>query len=298
MRPQQHDVPVYVVLTMRSDYLGDCAQFTGLPEALNDSQFLVPRMTRAQLGAPSRSDRRCAAGGSALDSCNGSYTTSNGDGSPRELRAMGAQRPGSAAGASACADADVEYLTRARQRRRRRSICVYYEAAADRDAANTPSTAMPRSYQALPTDAHREVARSDVSATDRPRSENREVRRPTPLRELTAVALRARNVTGPAGHEALVNDVVAAFSAEGRAFLAINAQGDVESRTRVSSGIGSGCGNGCRRRRSLAAHLRPGWSRPRRAGNKPQGPSIEARSWPWPAAGGVRSGRPNSGPPV
>ncbi len=44
-------MPVYVVLTMRSDYLGDCARFTGLPEALNDSQFLVPRMTRAQLRA-------------------------------------------------------------------------------------------------------------------------------------------------------------------------------------------------------------------------------------------------------
>jgi len=40
---------VYVVLTMRSDYVGKCAQFRGLPEALNDSQFLVPRMSRDQL---------------------------------------------------------------------------------------------------------------------------------------------------------------------------------------------------------------------------------------------------------
>ena len=39
---------VYVVLTMRSDYLGDCAIFSGLPEALNDSQFLTPRLTREQ----------------------------------------------------------------------------------------------------------------------------------------------------------------------------------------------------------------------------------------------------------
>ena len=39
----------YVVLTLRSDYLGGCARFRGLPEALNDSQYLVPRMTRAQL---------------------------------------------------------------------------------------------------------------------------------------------------------------------------------------------------------------------------------------------------------
>ncbi|HZF09751.1 MAG TPA: hypothetical protein VFE33_13255 [Thermoanaerobaculia bacterium] len=41
-------VPIYVVLTMRSDYQGDCAQFPGLPEALNRSQYLVPRLTLDQ----------------------------------------------------------------------------------------------------------------------------------------------------------------------------------------------------------------------------------------------------------
>jgi hypothetical protein len=45
---EQTEVPVYVVLTMRSDFLGDCAQFPSLPEALNQNQYLVPRMTRAQ----------------------------------------------------------------------------------------------------------------------------------------------------------------------------------------------------------------------------------------------------------
>lgn len=39
---------IYFVLTMRSDYLGYCAEFRGLPEALNDSQYLVPRLTREQ----------------------------------------------------------------------------------------------------------------------------------------------------------------------------------------------------------------------------------------------------------
>ena len=43
---QQRGAPVYVVLTMRSDFLGDCAQFEGLPEAINDGQYLIPRMTR------------------------------------------------------------------------------------------------------------------------------------------------------------------------------------------------------------------------------------------------------------
>ena len=38
--------PIYVAITMRSDFLGDCAQFPGLPEAINRSQYLVPRMSR------------------------------------------------------------------------------------------------------------------------------------------------------------------------------------------------------------------------------------------------------------
>ena len=40
--------PIYVVLTMRSDFLGDCARFSELPETLNDGQYLVPRLTRDQ----------------------------------------------------------------------------------------------------------------------------------------------------------------------------------------------------------------------------------------------------------
>jgi len=42
----QPDLPIYVVLTMRSDFLGDCAKFAGLPEAINAGQYLVPRMKR------------------------------------------------------------------------------------------------------------------------------------------------------------------------------------------------------------------------------------------------------------
>jgi tetratricopeptide (TPR) repeat protein len=42
----QSEVPIYVVLTMRSDFLGDCSQFTGLPEAINQGQYLIPRMSR------------------------------------------------------------------------------------------------------------------------------------------------------------------------------------------------------------------------------------------------------------
>jgi conflict system STAND superfamily ATPase/tetratricopeptide repeat protein len=44
----QSDLPIYVVMTMRSDFLGDCDVFYGLPEAINISQYLVPRLARPQ----------------------------------------------------------------------------------------------------------------------------------------------------------------------------------------------------------------------------------------------------------
>ena len=46
---QQEEVPIFVVVTMRSDFIGDCMEFSGLPEAVNSGQYLVPRMTRDEL---------------------------------------------------------------------------------------------------------------------------------------------------------------------------------------------------------------------------------------------------------
>lgn len=41
--------PLYTVLTLRTDFLGECDLFYGLPEALNRSRYLVPRLDRGQL---------------------------------------------------------------------------------------------------------------------------------------------------------------------------------------------------------------------------------------------------------
>jgi len=40
---------IYVVLTMRLEFLGDCAKFDDLPEAINNNFFLMPRLTSEQL---------------------------------------------------------------------------------------------------------------------------------------------------------------------------------------------------------------------------------------------------------
>jgi WD40 repeat protein len=42
------DAPIYVAITMRSDFIGDCAMFSDLTRKINDSHYLIPQMTREQ----------------------------------------------------------------------------------------------------------------------------------------------------------------------------------------------------------------------------------------------------------
>jgi ABC-type oligopeptide transport system ATPase subunit len=44
----QTDVPVYIALTMRSDFIGECSNYPGLTGEINRSNYLVPQMTREQ----------------------------------------------------------------------------------------------------------------------------------------------------------------------------------------------------------------------------------------------------------
>ena len=46
---REEQFPIYVVLTMRSDFFGDCATFESLAQVINDGDYLVPRLTRDQL---------------------------------------------------------------------------------------------------------------------------------------------------------------------------------------------------------------------------------------------------------
>ncbi len=43
------NIPIYIVCTMRSDYIGQCSAFRGLPEYIGFSQFFVPRLKRKDL---------------------------------------------------------------------------------------------------------------------------------------------------------------------------------------------------------------------------------------------------------
>jgi WD40 repeat protein len=56
------DQRIFVTLTMRTDFLGLCVRFLELPEAINRSQYLTPRMTRDQLREAIRGPARLFGG--------------------------------------------------------------------------------------------------------------------------------------------------------------------------------------------------------------------------------------------
>lgn len=45
---KQNDIPVYIIITLRSDFLGECVVFRSLPRAINKGNYLVPRMNRKE----------------------------------------------------------------------------------------------------------------------------------------------------------------------------------------------------------------------------------------------------------
>ena len=44
----QKTFPVYIIITLRSDMLGKCSEFQGLPEAINQAQYLMPNLLREE----------------------------------------------------------------------------------------------------------------------------------------------------------------------------------------------------------------------------------------------------------
>ncbi|SBT05819.1 WD-40 repeat protein [Candidatus Accumulibacter aalborgensis] len=49
LRSAGEALPIYVVMTMRSDFLGHCVAFHGLPEAINSGIYLTPRLSPEQI---------------------------------------------------------------------------------------------------------------------------------------------------------------------------------------------------------------------------------------------------------
>lgn len=46
---KQTDLPIYIVMTMRSDFIGECSQYQELTNLINTSHYLIPQMDRENL---------------------------------------------------------------------------------------------------------------------------------------------------------------------------------------------------------------------------------------------------------
>ncbi|HEV2707169.1 MAG TPA: tetratricopeptide repeat protein [Pyrinomonadaceae bacterium] len=187
-------VPVYIVLTMRSDFLGDCAQFRDLPERINESQYLIPRMTRDQ----QRDAITCPA------AVRGARLTprllhrllndvgDNPDQLPILQHALMRTWDFWARSDDACVEIDLRH----------------YEAIGGMDKAL--SLHADEAYDELPDERGRKIAERMFKALSETVTDNREVRRPSTVSELAAIA-------GVSVAEVI--PVIEAFRSPGRSFL-------------------------------------------------------------------------------
>ncbi len=205
-------VPIYVVITMRSDFLGDCAQFRGLPEVLNDSQYLIPRLTRDQLH----------------DAIEGPVVVNGGQITPRLVNHLLNETGDN--------PDQLPILQHALMRTwdswdtTNHSVALAQRPPidiADYEAESVGGMALALSYHAdqiyrsLPSDRARHIAEILFRCLTERSADNREIRRPTPLQEICAVAEAT---------ETEVVEVIDAFRAEGRTFLT-PFEGDIHGTT-------------------------------------------------------------------
>jgi tetratricopeptide (TPR) repeat protein/energy-coupling factor transporter ATP-binding protein EcfA2 len=191
---QQRERAIYIVLTMRSDFLGDCAQFQGLPEAINDGQYLIPRMTR--------DERRFAVSG-PVGVTRGKITEPLVN---RLLNDVG-DNPDQLPILQHALMRTWDYW----QTNRRNGEPIGLEHY---EAIGTMSEALSRhadeAFNELPDERSRHIAEILFKALSERGADNREIRRPTRLSTIC-------NIAGPSMAEVIA--VIDVFRSGGRSFL-------------------------------------------------------------------------------
>ncbi|HKG14279.1 MAG TPA: hypothetical protein VKB12_13210 [Pyrinomonadaceae bacterium] len=191
---RQRDLNVYVVLTMRSDFLGDCSQFQGLPEAINDGQYLIPRMTRDERRAAIVGPVRVARGRMGEPLVN-RLLNDVGD-NPDQLPIL--------------QHALMRTWDYWHTHRRDGEPLGLEHYAAIGTMAGALSEHADEAFNELPDERGRQIAELLFKALTERGADNREIRRPTRLSEVCKIA-------GAGAEE--VAAVVEVFRREGRSFL-------------------------------------------------------------------------------
>ena len=202
---EQSDLPIFIIITMRSDFLGDCSRFPRLANAVNEGEFLIPRLNRDQRKEAIEGPIRVAGGEVSKPLLN------------RLLNDIGD-------------DPDqLPILQHALMR-----TWGYWATHSDRDsldlddyrATGGMTEALSRHanevYAALPSDGHRKIAEKVFKNLTEKIDQGRGIRRPMPFGELLEIVQCA---------EEDLRLVVNEFRAAGRTFLMPAPTREIDSST-------------------------------------------------------------------
>lgn len=200
---KQTKLPIYVILTMRSDFIGDCSQFRDLPEAINDSQFLVPRLTRDQ----------------CREAITGPIKVGGGEITPRLVQRL-LNDLGDDPNDLGDNPDQLPILQHALMRTWERWTSVekngsaidlkHYEYEEIGGMANALSKHADEAYDELPDERSKETAKRLFQAITEKRPDNREIRRPTIIRDICKII---------DGRQKEVTAIIDKFRQRGRSFL-------------------------------------------------------------------------------
>ncbi len=175
---RQTELPIYVVLTMRSDFIGDCARFQGLPEAVTAGMYLIPRMTREQRRAAIEEPVRVGKAQIARRLVNRLLNDvgDNPDQLPILQHALMRTWDYWEKNCLPGQPIDLEHYEK------------IGTMSPDGDVEGALSIHADEAYEELPDQRHREIAKRMFQSLAEKGADNREVRRPATVAEIAAVA--------------------------------------------------------------------------------------------------------------
>jgi len=205
---EQSECQVYVTITMRSDYLGDCAEIPGLAEAVNKGEYLIPRLQRDQ-----KQDaivRPIEVGGAKIAPLLVQRLLNDVGDDPDQLPVLqhALMRMWDVWAASGDSARPLDFS----------------DLEATGGLADALSRHADEIYEALPEDRHRDVCMRVFKALTEKGSDNRGIRRPTRLERLEAIIGTDRST---------LTAVLDAFRAPGVTFLMPGINTELGDRTVV-----------------------------------------------------------------
>jgi WD40 repeat protein/tetratricopeptide (TPR) repeat protein len=203
---EQAECPIYVAITMRSDYLGDCSEIPGLAEAVNEGEYLIPRLQRDQ--KRDAIEKPIGVGGARIEPLLVQRLLNEVGDDPDQLPVLqhALMRMWDAWSAGSDRDRPIAFGD--------------FEATGGLGAAL--SNHADEIYDSLPDDRHRSACAKLFKALTEKGDDNRGIRRPTRLAQLQAIA---------ASDKETVTRVLDTYRGAGVTFLMPGTEVELNDRT-------------------------------------------------------------------